>query len=161
MAGKCVMHKGRASKKTLFKQAYCEDCVKQIENARIDKQVRPKECFVWHVNNKKGFQAIPGTGCAHWVAHQKNWKGSKPACLEGYPLRVSQILKKVKKLNDGDEVKKGDVWATKTHCGIVSAVQKGKGDAQLITIEHCSSAQGGVKKNDWQTYFKGGGAFYR
>jgi hypothetical protein len=103
---------------------------------------------------------MPGTGCAHWVAHEKGWKATKSACHAGYPVRVKDVLKGLKKI-DLDKVKKGDLWADDklSHCGIVHDVKAGT--PPVITIENCSSKQGGVKKNDWAKYFKSGGDFYR
>ena len=33
-----------------------KDAVKQV-----DKHVSPKECFVWFMDNKRGYEPIPGT----------------------------------------------------------------------------------------------------
>jgi hypothetical protein len=165
MAGKCVNHPSNPKKENIDGRDYCETCVTGIKAARkkVDKHVEPKDCFVWYVGGKLGFQPMPGTGCAHWVAHVKGWKASKSACHAGYPVRVKDVLKGLKKI-PLDKVKKGDLWADDklSHCGLVDRIDAGKtGEAPVITIENCSSKQGGVKKNDWAKYFKSGGSFYR
>jgi hypothetical protein len=64
-------------------------------------------------------------------------------------------------------VKVGNVWVSddQQHCGIVSKVTPPKDTASdakpTIEIESCSSRQGKVANNDWATYYKGGGKFFR
>jgi len=136
----------------------------------VDKHVSPKECFIWFMNTKTGFQPIPGTGCAHWVAHQKSWKGGKPGtngCNEKFLIRVKDIASKSGSEIAPADVTVGNVWVSdkKDHCGIVCKVQPSKDPAKdpnpCIEIEHCSSGQGKVGKNDWATHFKGGGTFLK
>lgn len=165
MAGKCAIHPGRKKAETINGKDYCETCVKDIRGAQkdVDRHVDPKDCFIWYANGRDGFASMPGTGCAHWVAHQKGMKTGGTKCAAGYPVRVKDVIKG-KKTVETDKVKKGDLWANKkkSHCGIVAAVKEGKDGAEpTITIEHCSSKQGGVKKNDFAKYFKSGGSFYR
>ena len=38
--------------------------------AAVPAHVEPKPCFVWYTGNARGWTPIPGTGCAHWIAHQ-------------------------------------------------------------------------------------------
>src|SRR5262249_25466525 len=102
-----------------------KDAVKQV-----DKHVSPKECFVWFMDNKRGYEPIPGTGCAHWVAHEKGWNSGKESsngCKKNYLIRVKDIVSK-----SGSEVAVkdgavGNVWwngkdGKDGHCGIVSKV---------------------------------------
>lgn len=163
--GKCSNHPGLTGKEKIDGTEYCETCVTGFKAARkkVDRHVEPKDCFVWYLGGKKGFGAMPGTGCAHWVAHEKGWKGGKPQCHAGYPVRVKDVVKGCKKIDIAD-VKKGDLWADDklSHCGLVDSFKAGKdGAAPEIVIQHCSSKQGGVKKNDYAKYFKSGGQFYR
>ncbi len=141
-----------------------KDAVKQV-----DKHVSPKECFIWYMDAKRGFEPIPGTGCAHWVAHQKGWKGGKPSsngCNEKYLIRVKDILSKSGGEVAPADVKVGNVWVSdkKDHCGIVCKVEPSKDPAKVpnpsIEIQHCSSGQGKVATNDWAKYFKAGGTFH-
>lgn len=166
MPGKCANHPSKPGAETIDKTSYCADCVKQIKEARkdVDKHVSPKDCFVEYAGTKKGFVAISGTGCAHWVAHEQGLTGGSQVCHAGYTMRVRDIIKGRKKIDDLADVKKGDIWASDNadHCGLVDSVKKGKKDEPPdITIEHCSSRQGGVRKNGFADYFKGKGAFYR
>jgi hypothetical protein len=61
----------------------------------------------------------------------------------------------------------GNVWVNdkQDHCGIVSKVDPPKNPTKDpnpdIEIQNCSSGQGKVAKNDWATYFKCGGKFYK
>jgi hypothetical protein len=139
---------------------------------KVPTHVTPKECFVWYVGTKEGWEPIPGTGCAHYVSHQigiKRGKAGSSACDLGYVFRVSDLVKSMT-LVKAEEVQTQDIWANtgNTHCGIVVAVESaGNSDKKegkpigKITIEHCSSAQGGVVRNDWAGHFHGQGKFYR
>lgn len=141
----------------------------------VDKHVSPKECFIWFVSTKDGYKALTeidkkNTGCAHWVAHQKGWKGGKEGsngCKEKYLIRVKDLPGKAGKEVEVKDVAVGNVWISdkKDHCGIVSKVTAAKPGAKdpnpVIEIEHCSSGQGKVAKNDWASYFKGKGTFYK
>jgi hypothetical protein len=142
-----------------------KDAIKQV-----DKHVSPKECFIWYMDSKRGYEPIPGTGCAHWVAHEKGWKGGKPGnngCKEKYLMRVKDIKGKAGSEVAPADVVVGNVWINnkEDHCGIVCKVDPPKDPAKdpnpIIEIEHCSSGQGKVAKNDWAKYFKSGGKFYQ
>jgi hypothetical protein len=137
---------------------------------KVDKHVSPKECFIWFMDNKRGFEPIPGTGCAHWVAHEKGWNSGKESsngCKKNFLIRVKDIVSKSGSQVDVKDVKVGNVWVSddQGHCGIVSKVDPPKDPAKnpnpTIEIENCSSRQGKVAKNDWVTYFKCGGKFYK
>lgn len=137
---------------------------------KVDKHVSPKECFIWFIDGKRGFEPIPGTGCAHYVAHEKGWNSGKPSvngCNDKYLIRVKDIVKKAGSELKPAEVAVGSIWVSdkEDHCGIVSKVtpaKTGAADANPeIEIEHCSSRQGKVAKNDWTTFFKAAGMFYR
>ena len=137
---------------------------------KVDKHVSPKECFVWYIDNKRGCEPIPGTGCAHWVAHEKGWNSGKESsngCKKNYLIRVKDIVSKSGSQVAVEDVKIGNVWVSddQNHCGIVSQVtppkDAAKGPKPTIEIESCSSKQGKVAKNDWATYYKGGGKFYK
>jgi hypothetical protein len=137
---------------------------------KVDKHVSPKECFVWYIDNKRGYEPIPGTGCAHWVAHEKGWNSGKESsngCKKNYLIRVKDIVGKSGSQVAVEDVKIGNVWVSddQNHCGIVSHVtppmDPAKAPKPTIEIESCSSRQGKVAKNDWATYYKGGGKFFR
>ena len=138
---------------------------------KVDKHVSPKKCFIWFMNSKDGYQSLTelskkNTGCAHWVAHEKDWKGGKAGnngCNEGYLIRVKDVAKKSGAAVDAANVKVGNVWvnAAQDHCGIVSGVTAGSGGTPAIEIQHCSSGQGKVAKNDWAKHFKSKGTFYK
>jgi hypothetical protein len=132
---------------------------------KVDKHVSPKECFVWFMDSKRGYEPITGTGCAHWVAHEKGWNNGKESsngCKLSFLLRVKDVVKKSGREVTASNVVVGNVWvnAKQDHCGIVSKVTASKEGMPTIEIENCSSKQGKVAKNDWQTHFKGEGKFY-
>ena len=130
----------------------------------MDKHVSPKVCFVWYANSKEGWTPMPGTGCAHWVAHEKGYKGGSVKCDEGYPCRVKDVVAKIGSVVTPDQAKPGYVWIEdgKKHCGIVRSVMPGKDPkAPTILIEHCSTKLGRVGKSDWAKYFKSKGAFHK
>jgi len=135
---------------------------------QVDKHVSPKECFIWYMDSKRGYEAIPGTGCAHWVAHEKGWNAGKPGsngCNEKYLMRVKDIAGKAGSEVATKDVTVGNVWINgkQDHCGIVCKVDSPKDPVKdpTIEIEHCSSGQGKVATNDWAKYFKGVGKFYK
>jgi hypothetical protein len=131
---------------------------------KVPRHVEPKPCFVTHVNNAVGWDSLAGTGCAHWVAHQKNIKrghaGDGHTCMLGHPTRVRDVL--VGRTHVAEHaVQRGDIWATDDHCGVVESVLRNPTRPPVIMIRNCSSAQGGVFLNDWASHFKGAGTFYR
>jgi hypothetical protein len=132
--------------------------------SKVDKHVVPRECFIRYEGTRRGWQPIPGTGCAHWVAHEKNITiGYK--CDRGFSLRTGKLGKPgviTRKYKYSlQKAKVGDIWAStkvRSHVGIVRDVRKDKESGKVIEVqvEHDSSKQGGVVK-DW---FKEG-EFYR
>ncbi len=148
-------------------KSYCQKCESGQKAAAkaVDRHVEPKDCFVWHQGGDT-WTAIPGTGCAHWVAHQLDithgTRGNR--CLKGKTFRVKDIARNRTEVSDIKKVQVDDIYVTpsKDHCGMVSAVTaSSKGGAPTIEIQHDSSAQGGVSKNDFATYFHGKGKFFR
>lgn len=131
---------------------------------RVPRHVEPKPCFVTHVNNIVGWDTLSGTGCAHWVAHQKNFKRGHPGdgktCELGHPTRVRDVVQGRMPVAP-DKVQRGDLWATDDHCGIVENVLRLPFAPAVVMIRNCSSQQGGVFVNDWASHFKGDGKFYR
>ena len=141
--------------------------VSKADAARlVDRHVEPKACFVT-TDNGRDYRPIIGTGCAHWVSHQLGIRRGTPggsACDLGYAIRVPDVLTGRASVLPAD-VQAGDVWANdgRTHTGLVDSVTQAEKEGQKpkVVIRHCSSGQGGVATNDWATYFRGGGHFYR
>jgi len=125
---------------------------------KVPTHVIPKACFVWHHNAKTGWIPIPGTGCAHWVAHEQKITGFTPNCGDGCAIRVVQVISG-KSVYTIAHAKLGDIWtnARGSHCGIVIKVYKNKdknkdedndNESATVTtsvdVKHCSSGSGGV-----------------
>ena len=165
---KCSLHPGRDSVAVIFGKNYCAICQKGITaaRARIDQHVEPKECFIWYASNDNR-QPIPGTGCAHWVAHQQNIRvgGVGSCCLAGFTYRVPVLVQSRLRLTELKLVRVNDIWASPSldHTGIVIKVipAANAGGKPTITIRHDSSGQHRVAENDFTTYFHGHGSFYR
>jgi hypothetical protein len=122
--------------------------------AQVPAHVEPKGCFVWNDQPAPNtWRVIPGTGCAHWVAHQLNILDS-PGCFDGYAIRVTQVIAG-KTANTIANAQVGDIWRRGNHCGIVRAIGTGA-NAGKVQVEHCSSALGGVVTN-----WKSSGSCYR
>ncbi len=106
----------------------------------VPTHVEPKECFIWN-DGPSGttWRVIPGTGCAHWVAHQLNIRGGA-TCYDGYSIRVRDVIYGLTEVQI-QYCKAGDIWTNSecTHCGIVRQVANGK-----ALVENCSSGEGGV-----------------
>jgi hypothetical protein len=164
---KCVHHPGREAVLTINQRGYCPNCRAGIITARnhVDRHVQPQDCFVWYVG-ANNWQPIAGTGCAHWVAHQRGIRrgGANEECLEGYLYRVRTLVHGMTVVPLID-VRPYDVYVTPDmgHTGLVISVtpNPAPSGAPQITIRHDSSGQGGVVTNDFATYFHGRGTFYR
>jgi hypothetical protein len=163
----CQIHSGANGVLTINGRSYCVRCQVDITaaGARVNGHVEPKACFVWYEGGARGWQPIPGTGCAHWLLHQLNRRtGGGPTCLEGFPTRVSAVTvgRTAVALPD---VRVDDIYVTPSadHTGLVVKVTAPatRGGTPSITIRHDSSAQGHVAENDFATYFHGHGNFYR
>ena len=147
---------------------YCESCKKGIEAARqlVNKHVERKECFVWYAA-ANSWKPIYGTGCAHWVAHQLGIKngGSSEKCLHGYTYRVRTLIQG-RKIIDVKDIQVNDIYVTPhvDHTGMVIKIipeNVALKQKRTIIIRHDSSGQGRVVDNEFDTYFKGSGTFYR
>jgi hypothetical protein len=168
MAIKCALHPGRDSAGTVYGKHYCQKCLDSMAAARrnIDKHVVPKDCFITYFSNG-AWKPIDGTGCAHWVSHQKGiTNGSaNDKCLDGYTCRVKVMIQGKLQVTDLKKVQVNDIWVNETsdHTGLVFTVKPAAkpGNDPTITIRHDSSGQGKVADNDWATFFHGKGRFYR
>jgi hypothetical protein len=160
----CTQHPGRPSAGVRFGKNYCQKCIDGINGAvaQVDVHVEPKACFVIYKGSDT-WAPITGTGCAHWVAHNRGIsRGEK--CLDGKTLRVPELIDGMTELPNRKDVAVNDIWANsaRDHCGLViKVVAKAGTPPNTITIRHDSSAQGGVKENDFDLYFKGSGTFHR
>jgi hypothetical protein len=128
--------------------------------------VQPKECFITYFGNG-AWKPIDGTGCAHWVAHQKNIQSGSAMdkCLNGFTVRVKALIIGRTQVTDLKKVQVNDIWVNDTsdHTGMVLTIKLGAKptDKPQITIRHDSSGQGRVADNDWGVFFHGKGKFYR
>ena len=164
----CIIHPSSKSVGKINGTEVCEKCKIEIKGAvsKVDKHVDPKDCFVWYEGGKTGWQPIGGTGCAHWVAHERGIKrGSKSEqCMLGFTFRVKTMIGGMSEVDLAD-VMVNDIYVTpgKDHTGLVIKVTPDPKDKQKpkVTIRHDSSAQGKVAENDFATYFKGKGTILR
>jgi len=165
---KCCIHPGREAAKIVFGKSYCQPCIAGQQAAvdavkQYNKHVEPKECFITWSGTK--WEALPGTGCAHWVSHQRNVSQGAPwnKCLKGCSIRVSDVVFGKQQIKDLTNVRVNDIWASGalSHVGLVSKVDTDNAGTINISITHDSSGQGGVRTNDFATYFHGQGKFYR
>ena len=158
----CIHHPGRPSTGAKFGKPFCKQCNDGIDAAvvKVDVHVEPKECFVTFKGGDV-WDKMPGTGCAHWIAHQKNWSGGGTIrCLDEKKVKVSELVAGLATIARAS-VAKGDIWvqADLGHCGLVINVSAGS--PNTITIRHDSSDQGGVVENDFDGHFGGRGSFKR
>ena len=164
----CVNHPGRPSVVDKFGQKYCTECNRGMIAARgrVTTHVEPKECFIWYLGHDK-WEAITGTGCAHWAAHQLNIRRGRPGdrCLAGYTYRVPVLVEGKQRIHDISKVQVNDIYVAPgmTHNGIVIRVTAPNSAATspTILIRHDSSALNRVAESDFATYFHSQGAFYR
>ena len=131
----------------------------------MDRHVSAKDCFIWYRRNDE-WKPIAGTGCAHWVAHEKDIKSGRAddECLFGYTYRVRVLTDRCSEVQLED-VRSGDIWINNTedHAGLVIRVMPNLYPDEMpeITICHDSSRQNGVAINDFKSYFHGQGWFCR
>lgn len=169
----CSIHSGVATAVILDGRAYCARCQRDMTAAaaRLDAHVTPRVCFVWYENTRAGWQPIPGTGCAHYVAHQKNIRNGSQGqkCVAGYTFRVAPCLSGLTQVTGGlGAVQVGDIWVSvaRDHTGIVTGVVPPAAGAAVntppaISITHASSAQHALATNLFATYFHSAGDFFR
>ncbi|MGC1398691.1 hypothetical protein [Candidatus Binatus sp.] len=135
----------------------------RLKAVRID--VEPKECFIRYPRHDY-WEPIPGTGCARWVAHEKQIQSgrSDEKCLFGYTFRVHVLADTCSEV-PLENVRSGDIWISdeEDHAGLVIRVMPNLYPDEIpeITICHDSSRQNGVAINDFKTYFHGRGWFCR
>lgn len=146
---------------------YCAKCetgiLSAVGNVRGD--VTPKQCFIRYRQNDD-WEPIIGTGCAHWVAHEKDIRsgGKGDKCLFGYTYRV-HVLADICHEVALEDVRSGDIWINdnEDHAGLVIRVMPNLYPDEIpeITICHDSSGQHGLAINDFERYFHGQGWFCR
>lgn len=118
-------------------------CYSNVAEAvsHVPSYITPRDCFVWVDGWPPGYPwtVIPGTGCAHWVAHELGIKRA-PGCFLGYSIRVSDVISKRKNCSIFCcEV--GDIWTTEDegHCGIVVHFE-----GEFPFVKDCSERYPGV-----------------
>ena len=164
---RCIHHPGRPSVLKINNKNYCAECERGIIAARllVNRHVEPKACFLWYVGSNN-WQPIAGTGCAHWVAHQRGIRrgSANEQCVEGFTYRVRTLVHGMAVVALAD-VRVNDIWASPTldHTGLVLSVTPNRValGAATIIIRHDSSGLGKVSDNDYASYFHGRGTFYR
>ena len=163
---RCHLHPGREAVWEYNQVDYCAKCEKGILSAvgNVRRDVYPKDCFIWYRENDC-WEPIPGSGCAHWVAHEKEIQSgrARDKCLFGYTHRVPILIERCTEVQLED-VQSGDIWINddENHAGLVVRVMPSLDPHETpeITIRHDSSRQNGVATNDFEHYFHGQGSFW-
>ncbi len=164
---RCSLHPGREAVFEYNRVEYCAKCKSGILSAvgNVRRDVDPKDCFIRYRDNDD-WEPIPGSGCAHWVAHEKDFHsgGASDKCLFGYTHRVPVLIERFSKVPLRD-VQSGDIWTNsdENHAGLVIRVMPNLYPDEMpeITICHDSSRQHGLAINDFESYFHGQGSFWR
>ncbi len=170
---KCVEHPGRDGVVSYGGEYYCARCRDGIIRARtrVGHDIDPRECFVVFRGGDT-WEKIMGTGCAHWVAHERQIRngGKDGECLLGYTLRVEDLIAglSTRSLNHArSNISVRDIYVTANgkHCGLVVEIDERRepGGKRKITIRHDSSSSSGsgpgVVENDFDEHFQGTGQF--
>jgi len=170
----CRYHSGRDGVISIGHYYYCAQCKEGIEGAKrtVHGGIQPPDCFVWYIGNDK-WEKIPGTGCAHFVAHERGIRQGRDdeKCLKGYTFRIPALIAgrstrsfDGKRVSSRSNLAVNDIYVTpdKSHCGLVVRVEKSRepGGGRKITIRHDSSHLGRVADSDFDEYFHGRGLFY-
>jgi hypothetical protein len=174
----CPIHPTAATGAVIDGTAYCQRCATGIRaaQAQLDGHITPRGCFVIYSGAGAGWTPIPGTGCAHYVAHQLNIR-TGARCLAGYSIRVPQVIAGKTLVAGGPSgVRVGDIWVNhgRTHTGLVSRVVAPPAPPAaapgttpppppppVIYITHASSAHHALSTDRFDTYFHSGGDFFR
>jgi hypothetical protein len=181
----CPIHPAAATGAVIDGTAYCQSCAAGIRaaQAQLDGHITPRSCFVVYAGAAAGWTPIPGTGCAHYVAHQLNIRNGA-RCLAGFSIRVPQMIAGKTLVAGGlSAVRVGDIWVNRnrTHTGLVSRVvapppppppapATGTGAPAAapppppppqIYITHASSAHHALSTDRFDTYFHSSGDFFR
>ena len=99
---------------------------------------------------RAGWRPISGTGCAHWVAHQRGGPtGTAHSCRQNFKYRVTELLATLTQASaDLSGAVVGAVWSASgsSHVGIVRAVTRDATSTAVVSVqvENDSSASGGV-----------------
>jgi hypothetical protein len=113
---------------------------KEEARAQVPRHVEPKACFIWHDSSARGYTAMPGTGCAHWISHQLGINRGLQ-CDVGHSTRVRDVIDGMR-LVPMPQVAVGDIWRSTevaSHAGIVREVLEG-----AVLVEHDSTRRKGV-----------------
>ena len=164
---RCHLHPGREAVWEFNRVEYCAKCKSGIFSARdsVDSHIVPKDCFIRYRQDDY-WEPIPGTGCAHWVAHEKDIQSGRTddKCLVGYTYRVRVLIERCSEVPLKD-VRSGDIWINddEDHAGLFVRVMPNLDPHEMpeITIRHDSSRQHGLADNDFRHYFHGQGSFWR
>ena len=100
---------------------------------------------------------MPGTGCAHWVAHQLNFTDGLK-CDKGFTVRVRNITASRAKVEMKD-VKVGDLWENPTdasHIGIIRSVNQTTARSPALRSSTTACARAASVKSTFTE-----GLFYR
>jgi PKD repeat protein len=115
---------------SLCAQGNCYATRQQAE-AQVPNYISPRNCFVWNDCNvapgQRGWRPIPGTGCAHWVAHQLGFTTGGATCYDGYLINVGPVVAAY----GGTAIplqccQTGDLWDNGGHVGIVANNSDGR-----------------------------------
>ena len=94
--------------------------------ALVRADVEPRDCFITDTG-RTGWVPIDGTGCAHWVAHQRGIWGGEPGatCQKNHPVRVED-LEHMSTPVEFHEALPGDLffWRSHSHVGLVADVHR-------------------------------------
>jgi hypothetical protein len=90
--------------------------------------------------------------------------GGDAHCLEGFLIRVPDLLPGRTEIKELGDVEPGDIYVNpdRDHCGIVRFNIPGPGRGRRrIMIEHASSDHHAVLTSYFTVYFRGKGSFFR
>lgn len=121
------------------------------------KKAFPYVCFVYEDGSKDHpFRAIPGWGCAHYVAHQLGIKigSSYETCRKGFSVQIGQ-LKQGRTQLGLQWARNDDIWISEDggHSGLVIAVDK---SAPRVRIRAC-----GLSGNKYEKWMYNGTVWQR
>ena len=169
----CVEHPGRDGVMSYGRNYYCAKCRDQIihiARPSVGGDIDPRDCFVVYIGGDQ-WEKIEGTGCAHWVAHEREIRRGRAdtQCLLGYTLRIEDLIAglSTRTLDARRNIHVNDIYVTANgqHCGLVVQVEESRvpGGKRKISIRNDHSNHSGTGKgvvtDDFDEHFHGTGVF--
>jgi len=164
-SGVCLLHSDRRADGAIGSCSYCASCRQEIAAAvrAVPPGVTPRECFAVALPGA-GWRAPPGSGAAHWLAHELSAHPVHPhtRCAAGFAVRRADLLFGRRELIR-ELPRARDLWVDLDDelCGlVVKSASSESGDVE-ISIRGLLNVSGGAAVCDFYRDLHARGRFFR